>query len=536
MEKQKTRASLRWSIFLPMSIIFLAAIITGVVAPEAFYNGENAIVQFAFKDFGWLFQISGNIFLFICLYLAFSKYGNIKLGGKDAKPTMSYWHWFAITLTAGIATGICFWGIAEPITHFMSPPDALGIKPGSEDAANFAMTTVFIHWTFIPYAMYTIAGIAISYAVHNMRLPYQVSSSLYPLFGKRVKGSVGAVVDNICMFAMAGGVAAVLGVGTMQMGSGMHILTGIKTGKALWIILLIVLVASYIFFSYTGITKGVKWLADKNSKIYLGLMVFILIFGPTTFILSMGTQGFGQFLQHFFERTHYLSPVAGSEWPRWWPIYYWAIWLAYAPLEGMFFALLCKGRTIKEFVVVNLIAPAVFGVIWFSIFGGAAIHLQMSGINLWQTIQKEGLEVSVFAFLQHYPLFKLIAWIFIITIFVSIVTLCDSMTTTVSALTTTAFDDTTKEPPSVLKVYWGVVMAAMAIINLICSGGKISGIDATKQIATVAGFPILFFMLLMGYCAVIMIVKNEKYDVMYHPDTAVIDKELIVEDKANLNV
>lgn len=527
---KKSKAKIRWSIFLPMSIIMLLAIFTGVVAPEAFYNGENAIVKFAFEDFGWLFQISGNIFLFICLFFLFSKYGNIKFGGPDAKPTLKYWDWFAITLCAGIATGICFWGIAEPITHFMNPPKELGLAPGSEAAANFAMTTVFIHWTFIPYAMYAIAGLAIAFAVHNMKLPYQISSALYPIFGDKVKGKVGAVVDNLCMFAMAGGVAAVLGVGTMQMGSGLNILTGVKTGKALWIIILVALVATYIFCSWTGLTKGIKWLSDKNSKVYLFLLAFILIVGPTTFILKMGTQGVGDFLQNFFARTHYLSPIDGSEWPRWWPIYYWAIWLAYAPMEGMFFAALCKGRTIREFIVVNLICPAVFGIVWFSIFGGAAINLQLNGAGLWEIIQKNGLESSVFAFLNNYPLSKIMSWIFILTIFTSIVTLCDSMTSTVASLTSTAYNDDNQEAPGSLKIYWGVVMAAMAIINILCTGGgKISGIDATKQISTVAGFPILFFMLIMAYCAVKMIVSSDKYDVTCHQDTAKVDSKLTVE-------
>lgn len=524
----KSKAKIRKSIFIPMSIIFLAAIITGVVAPEAFYNGENAIVGFAFKDFGWLFQISGNIFLILCIYLMFSKYGNIRFGGKEAKPTLSYWNWFAITLTAGIATGILFWGIAEPITHFMNPPQVLGIAAKTEDAAMFAMTTAFIHWTFIPYAMYSIAGVGIAYAVYNMKLPYQVSSALYPIFGNKIKGTVGAVVDNLCLFAMAGGVAAVLGVGTMQIGSGLNILTGIKPGKALWITIIMVIVAAYIIFSYTGVDKGVKWLADKNSKIFLAIMVFVFVLGPTTFILNLGTQSLGSFLQNFFVRTHFLSPIGGSDWPRWWPIYYWAIWLAYAPLEGMFFTMLCKGRTIKEFLIVNLVLPSVFGLVWFSIFGGAAIHLELNGAGLWSTIQSKGLEVSLFAFLKNFPLATFMSALLIFTIIISIVTLCDSMTSTIASLSTTAYNSSDFEAPGYIKIFWGVVMAAMAIINILCSGGKISGIDATKQIATVAGFPILFLMLAMAYCTMVMIVKNEKYDLANHPETAHIDEDVVV--------
>ncbi|RKD32937.1 BCCT family transporter [Thermohalobacter berrensis] len=534
---KNNKASLRLTIFIPMAVIFLAAIILGVVAPKAFYDVENAIVQFAFETFGWLFQICGNIFLFICLWVMVSRYGEIKLGGKEAKPIMSFWNWFAISLCAGIATGILFWGIAEPITHFMSPPEALGITPQSEEAAMFSMTTTFIHWTFIPYAMYGIAGLAIGFATFNMKLPYQVSSVLYPVFGKHTKGIVGEIVDNICLFAMAGGVAAILGVGTMQIGSGLNTLAGIPTGKTLWTIIVGLIVVTYIFSSYTGLNRGIRWLSDKNSKLFIAIMLFVFFLGPTKFILSLGTQSTGHFIQNFFVRTHYLSPIEGSAWPRWWPIYYWAIWLAYAPLTGMFLARISKGRTLRQFMLVNLILPATFGLIWFSVFGGSAIHLQLNGGQLWEAIQKSGLEISVFAFFENFPLSKLISWVFILAIYISIVTLADSMTTTVSSLSTTAYNNAEVEPPTKVKIFWGIVMSSMAIINLIAGkAGKISGIDATKQIATVAGFPILFFMLLLAFCVIKMLVKHKEYDIVNHPDTAYIEEEMLEKNQADIAI
>lgn len=531
MEQMKQKAKLRMAIFLPMSGILLVAIILGLIAPKMFYDAENAIVQFAFANFGWLFQISGNIFLFICLWIMCSKYGDIKLGGKDSKPTMSMWNWFAISLCAGIATGILFWGIAEPMTHFMNPPKELGLTPGTEAAAMFSMTTTFIHWTFIPYGMYALAGVGIAFATYNMKLPYQISSTLYPVFGKNIKGVVGAIVDNISLFAMAGGVAAVLGVAAMQIGSGLNILTGIETGKALWVAILLVIVVTYIISSYTGLNRGIKWLSDKNSKLFLLIMIFIFIVGPTQFILSFGTQSVGHFIQNYFVRTHYLSPIDGSMWPRWWPIYYWAIWLAYAPLTGMFLARISKGRTLRQFMTVNLILPAAFGLIWFSVFGGSAIRLELNGAGIWESIQTNGLEVSVYAFLKNFPLSTFMSALFVLAIYVSVVTLADSMTTTVASLSTTAYNNDEQEPPNKVKIFWGLVMSSMAIINLIAGkAGEISGIDATKQIATVAGFPILFFMMLLAFCVIKMIVKHKEYDIVNYPETARIEKEMI-EDK-----
>jgi len=523
------KANLRMSIFVPMSIIFMLAIIVGLVAPEAFFNALNATAEFAFVNFGWLFQISGNIFLAMCLYLMFSKYGDIKLGGKDAKPELSYWNWFAISLCAGIGTGILFWAVVEPLTHMYAPPEVLGLVPGSEAAAMFSMSQTLIHWTYIPYAMYAIAGVGIAFAVYNVKLPFQVSSMLYPIFGKKIKGSMGSIVDNICLFAIAGGVAAILGVGTMQIGSGINILTGIQTGKGLWIAIVAVIVVTYIISSYTGLKRGIRWLSDNNAKLFIVMLVFIFVFGPTRFILNFMTQSTGHFIQTFFERTMYLSPIDASPWPRWWPIYYWAIWLAYAPLSGMFFARISKGRTIKQFMMVNLVLPATFGLVWFSVFGGSAINLQMNGAGIFEAMQTGGNEVAVFSFLQNFPMAGLTSVIYILAIYISIVTLADSMTSTISSLSTTAFNSAEVEPPGKVKIFWGVVMSSLAIINLLAAGGKISGIDATKQLATVAGFPILFLMVAMAFTSMYMIINYKKYDVVNCPETAKLDKEVMVE-------
>lgn len=515
--KDNQQVRVRKGIFIPMSLIFLAIIIVGLMAPKTFYDVENAIVNYAFTDFGWLFQISGNFFLFICLFFCFSKYGDIRFGGKDAKPEISTWNWFAISLCAGIATGVVFWGIAEPLYHFMDSGvfETLGITAKTEEAAIFSMVTTYVHWTFIPYAMYAICGLGIAYAAYNMNLPYRVSSTLYPIAGKRIEGVVGDVVDGLCLLAIAGGVAAVLGVGTMQISSGIQIMTGITADKSMWVAVIGSIVAVYIVSSYTGLDKGIRWLSDKNAKIFLVLLVFIFAFGPTRFILSLGTQAAGHFIDDFFVRTHYLSPLDGSAWPRWWPIYYWAIWLAYAPLIGMFLARLVKGRTIRQFMIMNLMMPAMFGFLWFSVFGGAAIHLEFTGQGLWEAIHEGGklaLEKSVFEFLKHYPLTDIISWTFMVTVFVSIVTMADSMTSTVASLSTTAAHQEGMEPPAQMKIFWGIVMSSVAIINLISGsgGGEISGIDATKQIATVAGFPILFLMMTMAFTICWMIIRHSR--------------------------
>ncbi len=227
MEESK---KVRWSVFLPMALLLTATVILGVVSPTGFYNVQTKIVDFAFINFGWLFNLTVLFLIFLCLYLGFSKYGSIKFGGPDAKPILNKYTWFAISLTAGIGVGILFWGLAEPITHFSAPPEELGIEPGTEQAAVFSLASSFNHWTLAPYAIYVLSGIAVAYAHYNMKLPYSISSTLYPLIGKRAFGWVGSFVDCLAMFAIAGGMAAVLGEGILQIGSGIGHLTGLETG------------------------------------------------------------------------------------------------------------------------------------------------------------------------------------------------------------------------------------------------------------------------------------------------------------------
>ena len=322
---------------------------------------------------------------------------------------------------------------------------------------------------------------------------------------------------------MACAVAAVLGVGTMQIGSGLHILTGVTSGRFLWTIIVAIIVLTYVISSYTGLQRGIRFLSDQNTKIFLVLMGFIFIFGPTQFILKIGTESFGHFLDSFSKMSFFLSPIKESSWPRWWTVYYWAIWLAYAPLVGMFLARLVKGRTIRQFMLVNVVAPAMFGMVWFAVFGGSAINLQLNGGQVWDSIQNSGLEVSVFAFLENFPLSGLMSWILILAIYVSVVTMADSMTSTVSRLSTTAYKNPEEEPPTKVKFFWGIVMSGMAIINILAPQGDISGIDATKQLATVAGLPILFAVIAMAIAGIKGIIQHEKYDLANNPETAELD-------------
>lgn len=524
-------------IVYPISALFIAAIVLGLVSPEAFLAAELAVVDFTMQWLGWLFGAVTLAMTFLTLYIGFSKKGEIILGGKDAKPLMSTSAWVAISLCGGIASGVVFWGIVEPLTHYAYPIPGLGLEPFTEGSAISAMGVTFYHWAIPYYAFYSICGIAVGYACYNMKLDYSVSSTLYPVFGKHVRGAVGKFTDIACLFAIAGGVSAVLGVISTQIASGIQFLFQVEATNAMRGIILLVVVLAFMISSYTGLDKGVRILSSVNTKIFLFFMAFVFLFGGTSFILSITWEGFGYMMDNFFTRATYLSTVDGEQWPEWWTVIYYAWAVGYGPMMGMFLGKIARGRTLKEFVNVNFFLPAAFGIAWFGIFGGAAMNIQMNsteeqlaaGTDLWAQIGQFGTEASVFLFFDYFPLGNVFSFVFLLVAGLSVVTLCDSMSTTISAMSCDMSADVGAEPPKKLKLYWAVLMSSLAFVNILTASttGEISGIDATKQLVIATTGPLLIICAFQTFSVYKMMAKNEIYNIVECPETAVYDPEMV---------
>lgn len=335
MKKGLGNFKIRKGVFYPLCAIYLIVILLGVFMPEAFAAFENGVVSLAAGWFGWLYQIITIVLVVICVWVLVSKkVGNIKIGGPDANPTMSKWNWFAISLCGGIATGIVFWGIAEPITHFIDGIPGLVEGGGTRMSALYALSTCYLHWGLPLYAYYCAAGIVIGVCVYNLKQPYNVSSSLYPLLGERANGAFGSVVDLLCVFGIAGGVSASLGVASMQLGAGLGILANFTPNAVHWAIIMVFIVATFIISSYSGINRGVRWLSDKNAKIYMLLLIYVFFCAQAKEILAMGTESMGFFAQNWIVQNTYLGVMADgastSMWPTWWTINYWSFMIAYS--------------------------------------------------------------------------------------------------------------------------------------------------------------------------------------------------------------
>ncbi|NZA40449.1 BCCT family transporter, partial [Eubacterium callanderi] len=373
---------------LRMVPVAIPLVIMGAIIILSFISGEQFITIMKnffvglMSGFGWIVLLVVLAMVIFLIVLFVHPIGSIKFGGPDAKPKYKTWMWFAISLCAGIGSGIVFWGATEPLMHAFDPPAEAAVVAGSTEAIIWGMSKSFLHWCLSPYAIYVVPGVVIGYAYYNMHKSYSVSSGLvYLRDGNDLNPKLQNVIDGFTMFALVGGVAGSLGYTILQMGSSMESVFGLATGPMMWTILALGIIAFYTISSATGLNKGLAWVSDKNAWIYLVLLVFMLIVGPASYIANLTTQSTGYYLSNFVELATFTSPVIGGEqWAQWWDEYWMVDWMSFGPLMGLFFVKLAHGRTIREFIVVNLFMPALFGIIWFGVFGGFAIHLQIAGV------------------------------------------------------------------------------------------------------------------------------------------------------------
>lgn len=449
--------------------------------------------------------------MFVCFWAAFTKVGNIKLGGSDAKPEMSMISWIVITFTSGMALGVVFYGVGEPLMNFMNPPAFTGIEPGSLKAAEEALKYVFIHWCFQAYGIYTASGLGFAFVYWNTRREFGLGSALYPFIGEKADGWTGKLVNAMCLYVMVASLGTNVGLGTLQLTTGIDYVLNINYSPIVIQLTVIgILAIIWITAACTGIHKGIKYVSTANMYIFAALLAWSFIFGDTLFILNNTTTSIGKYLEFVLPQALYLEPAVQTGWIARNTIYYWAWWLTVAPLTGLFLIKLAKGRTIRQFVMVNMIIPIIFITIWFGTFGGAAISMQLSGIDLWGQIEKFGFTVSLFAFIENLPLAGLFIALGFAAILLSFVTQAESMTYTMAAITSSnkeVTEDGEQKSSIFLKVFWGVSIAIMGFI-LIQSGG----LTAVQTSVVICGLPILVLLIVNALAFIKSVTNREIYD------------------------
>lgn len=495
-------------VFYPPVLLIIFAVILKFINANLFDQVINAANQWMLGSFGWLFELGPLVMLIVVVGIYFSRLGDVKIGGAQAKPLLNKFQWFSVSLTTSIAIGILFWATAEPMYHMITPPISMGIQPNGSAAAIFSLSTLFLHWTFTPYAIYAIPTIMFAFAYYNMKLSYSLSSTLVPALGLRVQGRAGQIIDAVCLYALVAGMAASLGTGVLTVTGGLNYLFNTPSNSMVWLIVDIVIVAVFVLSAITGLMNGVKSLSQINTWIFVGLAVFVFVFGPTKFILNIGVEAMGDYLQHFFSKSLFTGQTSGDSWPQNWTIFYFANWLAWAPITGLFLGRISYGYKVKELIIINFLLPSLFGIVWMSIFGGGAIYAQLHGSQIAEAVTKIGPEAAVYKFLSDYPIPTIIIPIFIFTAFLSYVTGADAMTSSMGGMSTTGISPESPEPTIAMKIFWGILLLLISWIML-----SSSGINGIKMLSNLGGFPALLLELFMT-CSIVMIARNpKKYDI-----------------------
>ena len=453
-------------------------VLAGVLIPNTFGAWSLRVQAATLAGAGWLYLVIVFCVLAFLAYLAFSRIGQLRIGGADAEPQFSRRSWFAMLFSAGMGIGLVFWGAAEPLSHYASPPE--GIQPATVGAARASMRYAFFHWGLHPWAIYALMGLAMAWAQYNRSSRGQISDLLEPLIGRHVHGFVGRLVDVLAVVATAVGVATTLGLGAVQITAGLNHITGIPDTFATQLGVIAIAFVLYMASSASGLDRGIKWLSNFNVGIAGALLLLVIALGPTAFIFETFTTTLGGYLNQLPSMSLRMAPFSQTSWVGEWTIFYWAWWIAWAPFVGAFFARISYGRTVREFVFGVVFGPALVSFIWFSAFGGTALHQQMfEGVDLLSVLAR-GYEHVLFAMTEHLPLASLLAWCSIVLLLAFFVTSADSATLVLASMSSEIPED----PPMSRRLAWGIMQAGIAIALLYAGG-----LNALQAVVIVAALP-----------------------------------------------
>ncbi|MTD31441.1 BCCT family transporter [Planomicrobium sp. YIM 101495] len=464
--------------------LVIFTVLFGVVAPEQFEKATSTIRTAINTGFGWYYLMLMGLLLVFTVIVIISPYGKIRLGKDADRPEFSTISWIAMLFSAGMGIGLVFYGASEPLSHYaIQSPNA---ELGSNAAYKEALQRTYYHWGIHVWAMYGMVALALAFFQFRKGEPALISATLKPIFGDKMNGPLGTLIDVLAVFATVFGVATSLGFGASQINGGLSYLFGVP--QEYWVQLVIIAAVTVLFVisAWSGLNKGIKYLSNTNMVLAISLMILVLILGPTILMLNMFTDTFGTYMQNLISLSFASAPLDSDSraWLDGWTIFYWAWWISWAPFVSMFIARISKGRTIREFLIGVVITPTLFGSIWFSIFGTTAIETQRSGFDL--TVFPT--EQTLFAMFSQMPLGTVMSLIAILLVSIFFITSADSATFVLGMQSTNG----SLLPSNQIKVLWGIAQSLVAAILL-----SVGGLDAVQNTIIVAALPFSFVMILM---------------------------------------
>lgn len=472
-------------VFIFSALLVIFFIVVTLVVGEPMERIFESIQDEISKVGGWFFVLVVNLFLVFCLALAFSRYGSIRLGGRGAEPDFSKSAWFAMLFSAGMGIGILFWSVGEPVLHYVSPPTGEG---GTVESAEKSMQYTFLHWGLHAWGIYALVAMGLAFFSFNKKLPLTISSVFQPMIGERIHGGLGKSINVLAVIATLFGISTSLGLGVQQINAGLNHIAGIPVSITVQIILLAVITLIATASVIAGMSAGVKRLSQMNIFIGALFLAFIIIIGPSLFILGSFVQNTGAYLNNFFEISFWTEAYTHAGWQRDWTVFYWAWWISWSPFVGMFIARISRGRTIREFVMGVLLVPSLITFLWLSSFGGSALYLEINSAADLVSAVEENVAVSLFVLLEQLPLGYIASVTGVLLITSFFVTSSDSGSLVVDSLTSGGKLDA----PVYQRVFWAITKGAVAGVLLV--GG---GLGALQTASIITGLPFALVLLVM---------------------------------------
>jgi len=501
-------------VFGVTAVLVLAILCWGLLWPAPFGSTMSSILNWVVSNMGWLFIVSATCFVLFAAWLALSRYGRIPLGQDGEKPEFNTVSWVAMMFSAGMGIGLIFWGVTEPLTHFVNPPPGL-----ADSKAGTALATALFHWGFHPWSMYAVVGLSIAYGSYRMGRRQLISASFIPLLGrKRVEGPIGKTIDILAIFATMFGTAASLGLGALQIGSGFEVLGWVgKAGTLLLVTVVAVLTLAFVASAVSGVSRGIQWLSNINMVLALVLAIFVFVVGPTVLILNLLPTALGDYAANLAAMSA-RSAEAGGDTEKWlssWTIFYWAWWISWTPFVGMFLARISRGRTIRQFVIGVILIPTTVSLLWFVIFGGAGIGQQRDGIDIFGSGEPES---TLFGMLGNLPLAGLSSLLVMALVAIFFVSGADAASMVMGTLSQSG----SVYPSRWAVAFWGLSTGAVAVLMLWAGGND--ALNGLQTMTIIVAAP--FVIVMIGMCVSLFL------DVTRDPMIADLRKSAVAEDQA----
>ncbi|WP_020410860.1 BCCT family transporter [Hahella ganghwensis] len=493
-------------VFFISALLILFFVIGTLLFPAEAKEALVGARGWSINNFDWLFMIGGNIFVIFCIALIVLPVGKIRLGGKDAKPEFSTWSWFAMLFAAGMGIGLMFWSVAEPVAYYTDwYGTPLNAEANTPAGARAAMGATMYHWGLHPWAIYGVVALALAFFAYNKDLPLTIRSAFFPLFGDRVWGHLGNVIDVVAVLATIFGLATSLGLGAQQASSGLHFLFDLPNTINTQVAIIIGVTAVAIFSVVRGLDGGVKVLSNINMVLAALLLLFVLLAGPTMAILSTAASTLGSYVENIIPLSNWVGRE-DQTWFHGWTVFYWAWWISWSPFVGMFIARVSKGRTVREFMTAVLLIPTLVTLVWMAAFGGSALEQAQAGVGALS----EGItdvSLAMFQMLENLPLTALTSFVGITLVLVFFVTSSDSGSLVIDSITAGGKIDA----PVPQRIFWATLEGLIA--GALLFGGGAEALTALQAGAITTGLPFTLILILM--CVSLYKGLNSEYKLLY---------------------